>query len=134
MPVFIGFHFPVMLSELVTFTSEDAAGLVYRLGLIFFRLCMIFSALRKYENGEMSSTIICTDEDFNTVMQIVQTYPPLEIAVRFKHRIVSIHCFPNGNGRHSRLMTDIIIEKIYKQLHYSCGAAGQPTHYLPQCN
>ena len=35
---------------------------------------MIFSALRKFENGEMSSTIICTDEDFNTVMQIVQTY------------------------------------------------------------
>jgi fido (protein-threonine AMPylation protein) len=42
------------------------------------------------------------------------TYPPDEIAVRFKHRLVSIHCFPNGNGRHSRLMADIIIEKIYK--------------------
>ena len=70
----INTDFPVMLSEVVTFTSEDAAGVVYRLGLIFSRLCMIFSALRKYENGEMSSTIICTDEDFNTVMQIVQTY------------------------------------------------------------
>ena len=41
-----------------------------------------------------------------------KTYPPDEMAVRFKHRIVSIHCFPNGNGRHSRLMADIIIEKI----------------------
>ncbi len=70
----INTDFPVMLSEVVTFTSEDAAGVVYRLGLIFFRLCMIFSALRKYENGEMSDIIICTDEDFNTVMQIVQTY------------------------------------------------------------
>ena len=70
----INTDFPVMLSEVVTFTSEDAAGVVYRLGLIFSRLCMIFSALRKYENGEMSSTIICTDENFNTVMQIVQTY------------------------------------------------------------
>ncbi|MFA5834875.1 MAG: mobile mystery protein B [Bacteroidota bacterium] len=36
-----------------------------------------------------------------------------EIAIRFKYRLVSIHCFPNGNGRHSRLMADIIIEKIY---------------------
>jgi hypothetical protein len=70
----INSDFPVMLSEVVTFTSEDAAGVVYRLGLIFFRLCMIFSALRKYENGDASPTIICTDEDFNTVMQIVQTY------------------------------------------------------------
>lgn len=70
----INSDFPVMLSEVVTFTSEDAAGVVYRLGLIFFRLCMIFSALRKFENGDASPTIICTDEDFNTVMQIVQTY------------------------------------------------------------
>lgn len=51
------------------------------------------------------------------------TYPPDEIAVRFKHRIVSIHCFPNGNGRHSRLMADIIIEKIYKRPVFSWGAA-----------
>ncbi|MDQ3190442.1 MAG: mobile mystery protein B [Bacteroidota bacterium] len=51
------------------------------------------------------------------------TYPPEEIAVRFKHRIVSINCFPNGNGRHSRLMADIIIEKIYKQPVFNWGAA-----------
>jgi fido (protein-threonine AMPylation protein) len=46
-----------------------------------------------------------------------------EIAVRFKHRIVSIHCFPNGNGRHSRLMADIIIEKIYKRPVFTWGAS-----------
>jgi Fic-DOC domain mobile mystery protein B len=42
-----------------------------------------------------------------------ETFSPDEIAVRFKHRIVSIHCFSNGNGRHSRLIADIIIDKIY---------------------
>jgi Fic-DOC domain mobile mystery protein B len=42
-----------------------------------------------------------------------KTYPPKEIAIRFKHRIVAIHCFPNGNGRHSRMMADIIIESIF---------------------
>ena len=41
------------------------------------------------------------------------TYSPNEIAIRFKHRIVSIHCFPNGNGRHSRMMADIIMESIF---------------------
>ena len=51
------------------------------------------------------------------------TYPPDEMALRFKHRIVSIHCFSNGNGRHSRLMADIIIEKLYKQPLFSWGAA-----------
>ena len=51
------------------------------------------------------------------------TYPPDEIAIRFKHRIVAIHCFPNGNGRHSRLMADIIAEKIFQQPVFTWGAA-----------
>lgn len=51
-----------------------------------------------------------------------EIFPPDEIAVRFKHKIVSIHCFPNGNGRHSRLMADIIVNKIYKLPEFSWGA------------
>jgi fido (protein-threonine AMPylation protein) len=38
-----------------------------------------------------------------------------------KHRLVSIHCFANGNGRHSRLMADIIIEKIYRKPVFTWG-------------
>ena len=37
-----------------------------------------------------------------------RTYPPDEIAVRFHHRLVSIHPFPNGNGRHARLAADLL--------------------------
>ena len=50
------------------------------------------------------------------------TFCPDEIAIRFKHRIVSIHCFPNGNGRHSRLMADVIVDKIYRLPVFSWGA------------
>jgi Fic-DOC domain mobile mystery protein B len=49
------------------------------------------------------------------------TFSSDEMALRFKHRLVSIHCFPNGNGRHSRLMADIIIDKIYRQPLFSWG-------------
>lgn len=49
-------------------------------------------------------------------------YVPDEIAIRFKHRLVSIHCFPNGNGRHSRLMADIIIDKVYNKSAFTWGA------------
>ena len=48
-----------------------------------------------------------------------KTFSPEEIAIRFKHRIVAIHCFPNGNGRHSRLMADIIIESIFENEIFS---------------
>jgi len=40
------------------------------------------------------------------------TYEPDEIAVRFHHRIVSIHCYPNGNGRHARLAADLLLKSM----------------------
>jgi Fic-DOC domain mobile mystery protein B len=50
----------------------------------------------------------------DTLFQInSKSFPSDEIAIRFKHRLVSIHCFPNGNGRHSRLMADLIVEKLF---------------------
>jgi Fic-DOC domain mobile mystery protein B len=41
-----------------------------------------------------------------------QSYTPDEIAVRFHHRLVKIHPFPNGNGRHARLMADLLIMRL----------------------
>lgn len=41
-----------------------------------------------------------------------QSYSPDEIAVRFHHRLVQIHPFPNGNGRCSRLAADILIQNL----------------------
>lgn len=37
------------------------------------------------------------------------TYEPDEIAARFHHRLVWIHPFPNGNGRHARIATDLLL-------------------------
>ncbi|WP_296684851.1 mobile mystery protein B [Flavobacterium sp.] len=50
------------------------------------------------------------------------TYNSEELAIRFKHRLVSIHCFANGNGRHSRLMADLIMEKLYSSKFFSWGS------------
>lgn len=41
-----------------------------------------------------------------------QTWSPDEIVVRFHHRLVQIHPFPNGNGRHGRLIADVLIAKL----------------------
>jgi Fic-DOC domain mobile mystery protein B len=40
------------------------------------------------------------------------TYSTDEIAVRFHHRLVFVHPFPNGNGRHARLMGDVLAMKL----------------------
>ena len=41
------------------------------------------------------------------------TYPPSEAAVRLHHRLVKIHPFPNGNGRHARIMADTVLDRVY---------------------
>ena len=40
-----------------------------------------------------------------------QTFEADELAVRFHHRLVSIHPFANGNGRHSRLIADVLVRR-----------------------
>jgi len=40
------------------------------------------------------------------------TYEPDEIAARFHHRLVWIHLYPNGNGRHARLATDLFLVSL----------------------
>jgi Fic-DOC domain mobile mystery protein B len=49
-------------------------------------------------------------------------FEPDEIAVRFKHRLVQIHLFPNGNGRHSRLCADILISHGLKKPIFTWGS------------
>jgi Fic-DOC domain mobile mystery protein B len=51
------------------------------------------------------------------------TYQADEIAVRFHHRLVAIHPFPNGNGRHARLMADLLIERLGGQ-SFTWGGGG----------
>lgn len=41
-----------------------------------------------------------------------KTFEPDEIAARFHHRLVFIHCYPNGNGRHARMAADLLLRSI----------------------
>jgi len=50
------------------------------------------------------------------------TYSPDEVAIRLKHRIVKIHPFPNGNGRHSRLIADILVEHGFGKPVFTWGS------------
>ena len=51
-----------------------------------------------------------------------KSYPPDEIAVRFHHQLVRIHPFANGNGRHARLMADLLVMELGQE-RFSWGRA-----------
>ena len=46
------------LNEVTMFTAEEAASIVKRLGLILYRMAMLFTALRKFENGEAANQVV----------------------------------------------------------------------------
>ncbi len=50
------------------------------------------------------------------------TYPWDELGARFHHRLVVIHAFSNGNGRHARFMTDLLLEG-HGQTPFTWGAS-----------
>lgn len=62
------------LITLGTFVSEDLAGTTKRLGLILFRLSMILTALRYYDNGECATEFTCTNEDFEIALALIKIY------------------------------------------------------------
>lgn len=52
------------------------------------------------------------------------SYPEDEIAVRYKFRMVAIHPFPNGNGRHSRIIGDILSSHVLNRPVFAWGGKG----------
>ncbi len=62
------------LHDVTMFTAEEAASIVKRLGLIIYRIAMLFTALRKFENAEVTNQMVCTDEDFSTALRLAEIY------------------------------------------------------------
>ena len=50
-----------------------------------------------------------------------KTYSSEETATRLHHKLVYIHPFVNGNGRHARIITDILLEKVLKEPAFTWG-------------
>lgn len=66
--------FAKWLIEVSVFTGDEAGSVVKRLGLVLFRMCMIFTAMRKFENGDVDPAPFCTDEDFENALSLTNVY------------------------------------------------------------
>ena len=73
------------LKEMHVFVSEEATSSVKRLGLIVFRIAMVLSALRKFENGDTSQPIVCEDADFETAFSLAEVF--LQHAIYMFHKL-----------------------------------------------
>jgi len=71
---FLNSKFDLWLQEVSTFVSEDASSTVKRLALIVFRIAMVLSAIRKFEDGVADKDITCEDTDFQTAFALAEVY------------------------------------------------------------
>jgi hypothetical protein len=67
-------YFKEKLEDIIAFDGESAQSIVFRMGLIFYRICMVFSAIRKYEQKNKNRVIICCDDDFNAAEMIINVF------------------------------------------------------------
>lgn len=70
-------HFQIfqrLLKETYLLNGDDALASVFRMGVIFFRMAMTFSALRKYERGDTSSVIYCSETNYKTVNRLANIF------------------------------------------------------------
>ena len=91
------------LGNLATFVSEDLAGTAKRLGLILYRLAMILTTLRYFDNGVSEYEFTCSDDDFSIALSLVKVYQ--------EHAVFMFGELPkNGN------VTDKVLRQFFDAL------------------
>jgi hypothetical protein len=112
------------LYEVTMFTAEEAASIVKRLGLILYRMAMLFTALRKFENGEVAPVLICTDEDFATALNLAAIY--------LQHSLLMFNNLPKQSetthfttGDHKRKLYDALPQEFTRQQAVELGKTFQ---------
>jgi hypothetical protein len=62
------------IKNMTAFVSEDLASTAKRFGLILYRISMILTALRYFENGEAETNFVCSDEDFEIALALMEVF------------------------------------------------------------
>lgn len=106
--------FSEYLEQISTFVSDDAQSIVKRLGLILFRFCMIFTAIRKYVTAEEYKEVYCLDEDFESAMILIKTY--------LQHSIIMFNNLPKQgeqgpfkSGQNKKLFFDSLPSRFTRK-------------------
>lgn len=84
-------QFSLYLGQISLFISNDAESVVKRLGLILYRFCMIFTAIRKFGTKDHSKDKYCSDTDFDSALTLTEVY--------LQHSIIMFNNLPK-QGEH----------------------------------
>ncbi len=77
------------LNHVSAFVGEDAGSIVKRLGLILYRIAIILTVLRKFQNLDYSADIVCYNNDFDIALRLASVY--------LEHSLLMFHNLPKQN-------------------------------------
>ena len=106
--------FSSYLVQISTFVSDDAQSIVKRLGIILFRLCMIFTAIRKFETNDHHKEIYCSDTDFETALTLIKTYLQHSI-IMFENLPKQGEQGPFKSGENKKLFYDALPNEFQRK-------------------
>ena len=106
--------FSSYLVQISTFVSDDAQSVVKRLGIILFRLCMIFTAIRKFETNDHHKEIYCSDTDFETALTLIKTYLQHSI-IMFENLPKQGEQGPFKSGENKKLFYDALPNEFQRK-------------------
>ncbi|MFK8008965.1 MAG: DUF3987 domain-containing protein [Saprospiraceae bacterium] len=67
-------HFEKLLHQTGAFERWEALSIVKRMALILFRIAMLLTAIRRFENQDWGEELICKEEDYQTAKSLVEVY------------------------------------------------------------
>ena len=106
--------FSSFLEQINTFVSEDALSVVKRLGLILYRFCMIFTAIRKFASKDYHKEVYCLDVDFETALTLTKTYIQHSITM-FTNLPKQEGGGPFKSGENKKLFYDALPNKFQRK-------------------
>jgi hypothetical protein len=106
--------FSSYLVQISTFVSDDAQSVVKRLGIILFRLCMIFTAIRKFDTNDHHKEIYCSDIDFETALTLIKTYLQHSI-IMFENLPKQGEQGPFKSGENKKLFYDALPNEFQRK-------------------
>lgn len=106
--------FSSYLQQINTFVSEDALSVVKRLGLILYRFCMIFTAIRKFKSNDYHKEVFCSDLDFDTALTLIQVYLQHSI-IMFENLPKQGEQGPFKSGENKKLFYDALPNEFQRK-------------------
>lgn len=99
--------FTLFLKRIVEISGKESEGVIKRMGLIFYRICMILTSIRFFDDRFPHTVMDCNDNDYNTAKKLIEIY--------LEHSLIMFENLPKSS-KHAVNKRPSKIEELFSSL------------------